>query len=203
MGKILKIILCSIILCHFGISNYNAQAQYSNVFRSKTLSLGEYKDTIHKKNRISTQIELAIGQATFHKTLIGLRVVEGVRFNKRYFVGLGTGVVYHSNYYGNIYYVGYTEFPIFLRLSYDLMFKKKTPYLFSDLGSQIQLNLPEKVLKPINIRLGIGFKTKKFYSSLAYSYGQARSYYIYNSTQGYTYWQRNHKAELFFGWKLN
>jgi hypothetical protein len=206
MGEILKISLCfcAILICHLGLSKKSTVlTKYSNFFIKDTVSFYDYKDTTYKKNRFNTQIELAIGRATFHKTLIGLRVVEGVKFNKRYFVGLGAGVVYHSNYYGNIYYIGYTEFPIFLRVSYDLMLNKNTPYLFSDFGSQVQLHMPEKVLKPLNVRLGIGFKTKSFYSSLACGYGRTRSYYIFNSTHGYTFWQRNYRAELCFGWKFN
>jgi hypothetical protein len=159
-----------------------------------------------KSSGYQSQIELMSAKATYYRSFTSIRFINGYKFNSRYFAGLGLGATSHHSYYGNLFYANYFSYPIFLRISADLWVKKSSPYIYSDFGSQLQV-AKDKELKPLFIRLGIGnkFITKRtiLYTSLGYSYNKARYYYNYQNTEGYSYWYRNHTAELSFGMQFN
>jgi len=155
----------------------------------------------------NSQIEIMIGKATFHRNLYSFRFINGYKFKNRYFIGLGIGITYTSNYYGSLHYIRYFSYPILTRFSYDLTLKKSRPYLFTDFGLQLQTKNSPQCLKPLNIKFGIGYKynLKKnvLYTSLGYSYCNARYYYYYENKYGLSDWYRNHAVEFNLGVQFN
>ena len=105
-----------------------------------------------KPNKYKSQIELSFAKGTYNRSFTSIRYINGYKFKNKNFVGIGIGVTIHLPYYGNLVYSDYRSYPIFLRYSYDILSKKNTPYIFSDIGSQFQTN-EQKQLKPLFFRI--------------------------------------------------
>lgn len=165
-----------------------------------------YDDKLFKPNVYKSQIELSFAKGTYNRSFTSIRYINGYKFKNKNFVGIGIGVTIHHPYYGNLVYLAYRSYPIFLRYSYDILSKRNTPYFFSDIGSQFQPN-EDKQLKPLFFRIGFGnkftIKKSNFYTSIDYTYNNARFKYDYQSQIGYSYWYRNHMAAISIGWQFN
>lgn len=163
------------------------------------------------KNSFQSQMETTIGYSSWAKTSISLVFINGFKLNRKIYLGFGLGGTIHTNFSPS--YNNHKSYPLFLRTSYDFFINKSTPYLFGDLGTQIENNYMQNTIRPLNFRIGLGNKHqfKKYigYLALSYNYKNQRNLsFSWNPVSGmhdlhYTKWSNAHFVEIGIGMQFN
>jgi hypothetical protein len=180
----------------------------SNVIQIEKQPVGVVLQFSRKRfepNGFRWQNEITNGYSANYRTSNSFRLLTGYRFNNNYFLGLGLGgtTFREANMLGITN--DFNTFPIFLRFSYDFMKNKSSPYVFTDIGSNRDLER-NGFLKPFFIRGGIGnkilLKRNTLYFGMGYNYFKTRDYLI-NPIAGqpkvFGNWYKSYTMEILLG----
>jgi hypothetical protein len=163
-------------------------------------------DTLNKvKKLFESHLEINTGLSTNYRGSTGIRFINGYYLNDKNFIGIGIGGLIHHTVYQRRRIDNYKSYPLFVRYSRHINSVQKLPYLFTDVGVNLDPDR-HKYLKPVFFRIGSGKKfvleKQVLYFSLAYSYNRKRDYYSrWNGGLNYSYsdWYDAHTCEISLG----
>jgi hypothetical protein len=121
-----------------------------------------------------------------------LHTVNGYQFNRYLYTGIGLGIEKNITYRENFA-------PIYARVAYDMLKKKTTPYIFTDLGYVLNWTKLENYLEDYKNKGGLYFSTGlgvRVFNSSKVSVTTAISYKRTTINSAYTNWQGDVKQKF-------
>lgn len=175
-------------------STYPLSNNLGNVFNKK----------FYEHSRIN--FEYINSASSFDKASNGIQIIGSLQLNSILNLGIGFGTKFHhdrSAYNLNTHF----SYPLFTRISMDIWSNKSTPYVFTDIGSLLEMNKTENLFRPPLIRLGLGNKLlvnkSEIYLSLNYAYSKTRTKYEFKpGSTAYSNWFNGHAIEVILGIQL-
>jgi hypothetical protein len=149
--------------------------------------------------------EISNAHITNNRASLTVRIASGYKIKNNHFVGLGLGYTNYrlSKRFGTSN--SFNVFPIFIRYNYDLSKNKSTPYIFTDIGANIDFE-KNGYMKPPFIRIGIGNKIavrkNSCFIGLSYMKTSTRDYVnstIIGQPSQFGSWYKSHIAEITLG----